>query len=175
MQDHAQTLGALAQDRERVLIGGASVDHQRLAGLASELDLGVKGSLLVGAGGVVPVVVKPGLPDRDALLVRGQRVQLGEIGVVEAGRPVRVPADRGVDLGKVLGRRERGAARGTVGPDRQQPGHPRLGGRGDELGVGRLAEFEMRVAVDHELCLGNSASSAVTRAPAPCSRKPAPV
>ena len=64
----------------------------------------MEGALLVGPGSAVAVVVEAGLTDRDALLVRGQRLQLGEVSVVEAARLVRVSTDRRVHLREVLGR-----------------------------------------------------------------------
>ena len=72
---------------QRVLVGGAGVDHERLAGRARQLDLGQEGALLVGRGRAVAVEVQAGLADRHAALVRGQRLELGEVGVVEARSP----------------------------------------------------------------------------------------
>ena len=57
------------QQRQRVVLGSAGVDHQRLVGLARELDLGLERALLILARRVVAVVVQAGLADRDALLV----------------------------------------------------------------------------------------------------------
>ena len=166
VEDHADALGPLGQHPKRVVVGGPGVDHERLTGITRELDLGVEGALLIAARGVVAVIVEARLPDRDALLVRRERMQLGQVGVVEAGRLVRVAPDGRVHLRERVGGRERGA----TGPPRRADGDDprdagRLGGR-DELGVGRLADVEMRVAVDHAL-LGNSGSSAVTRPPGP--------
>ena len=69
----------------------------------ARLDLRLERALLVGRRRAVAVEVQAGLADRDAALVRGERLELGEVGVVEAGRLVRVPADRGVDLREALG------------------------------------------------------------------------
>ena len=52
----------------------------------AELDLRRERALLVGPGRSVAVVVEPGLADRDAPRVRGQRLELRKVGVVEAGR-----------------------------------------------------------------------------------------
>ena len=115
------------------LVGRPGVDHERLAGLARELDLRRERALLVGARRGVAVEVEAGLADRHAALVRGQRAQLGQVGVVEALGRVRVAADRRVHLGKVLGRRERRAAGGAVDADRQHARHARRLGRRDQL------------------------------------------
>ena len=74
---------------------------------------------LVGARRAVAIEVKAGLSDRPAALVGRQRTQLGEIGVVEARRCVRMAADRRIHLGKGLGRGERRAAGGAVDADGQ--------------------------------------------------------
>ena len=102
MEDHLHPARLLAEHRECVVLGRARVDHQRLTGLARELDVGGKRPLLIGPGRAIAVIVKPGLPDRHAALVACQRAQLGEVGVVESGRLVRVPPDRGVDLREVI-------------------------------------------------------------------------
>ncbi len=136
--------------------------------LARELDLRRERALLVGSRrGAVAVEVESGLADRHAALVRGERAQLGEVGVVEAPRRVGMAPDRGVDLREGLGRGQRGAAGGAVDADREHAADPRrLRGR-DELGVGRLAEVEMGVGVDQAApaprgSFGNSASSVST-------------
>ena len=121
------------------------VDDQRLAELRGQRDLGGEGALLVAVGGVVAVEVQARLADRQAAVVGRQRPQLGEVGVVEAAGGVGVPADRGVDLGEVLGRGQRRAAGGAVDADREDARHAGLLGRRHELGVGRLAEVEVGV------------------------------
>ena len=59
----------VASVRDRVVLGGARVDDERLAGVARELDLGEEGALLVGARRAVAVVVQAGLADRAAARV----------------------------------------------------------------------------------------------------------
>ena len=77
--------------------------------------------------------------------MRGQRAQFREVGVVEALRRVRMPADGRVHLGERLGRGERRAGGRAVGADREHPCHAdRFGGR-HELGVRRLAQVQMGV------------------------------
>jgi len=56
------------------------------------------------------MVVQSRLADGHTTLVGGQRLELGKVSVIEAGRLARVTSDRHVDLRKVLGRRERRAA-----------------------------------------------------------------
>ena len=105
------------------------------------------------------------------LLMGGERLQLGQVRVVEAGRLVGVASDHGVDLRERLGRGERGAARRSVGSHRDDPVDPHLGGGGDELGVRGLTQVQVGVAVDHRdsgvggLRFGNSGSRAPTDAP----------
>ena len=149
MQDHLQIAGALSEHRQRVVVGGSGVDHERLPGRAGQLDLGDERALLIFTGRVVAVVIEPSLTDCDAPLMRRQRLELCEVGVVEARRRVRVTPDRRVHLGEVFRRLERGAARRAVGPDREHPGHAGLECPLDELGVRRLARVQMRVAIDH--------------------------
>ena len=61
---------------DRVVLGGAGVDDQRLLQLVRELDLRVEGAFLVRAGRVVAEVVEAGLADRQALRVLGELSQL---------------------------------------------------------------------------------------------------
>src|SRR5437763_17057259 len=72
--------------------------------------------------------------------------------------------DRRIHLREVLGGLERGAARRAVDSDSHDLAHPLLPGGLDELSVGRLAQLEMRVVVDHAR-LGNSGSSGATLPP----------
>ncbi len=125
------------------------MDHERLARLARERDLRGERALLVRARRAVAVEVEAGLADRDAALVRGQRAQLGQVGVVEARRVVRVAADRRVHLREGLGRGQRRAAGGAVDADGQHPRDARRDRRRDQLGVGRLAQVQVGVGVDH--------------------------
>ena len=104
---------------------------------ARQLHLRDERADLVLARRVVAVVVEPGLPDRDAALVGRQRLELGQVGVVEAGRAVGMAADRRADLREGLGRRQRRAARRAVHPDRQHPAHAGALRVGDQIGVVR--------------------------------------
>ncbi len=140
-----------ASDRERVLVGVSCMDDEGRARGACEGDLCPERALLVVPGGVLAVVVEPRLADRDAARVRRQRLQLGQVGVVEAARLVGVTADRRIHLGERLGRRERGAARDAVGADGEQLHDARRHRALDELGVWLFAQVQVGVAVDHAL------------------------
>ena len=141
VQDHLDAVGALAQDGDRVVLGGARVDHERLARRARELDLRVEGALLVGARRAVAEEVQAGLADRGAAGVGGELLELGQARRRRSpsrgsggGRSRRAPAV------EPLGGLERLAAGGAVDPDGEDPRDPRAAGRRDELVVGRLAE-----------------------------------
>ena len=64
-----------AQRGERVLVGGAGVDHDRLAELGGELELGVEEAPLRVVRRVVAEVVEAGLADGDG--ARGARAARG--------------------------------------------------------------------------------------------------
>src|SRR5205823_535583 len=104
----------------------------------------------------VAVIVKAGLADRHAALVTCQRAQLGEVGVVEAGRLVRVPPDRRVHLREVVGGLECLTARDARGTDRDELLDPGLDRGLDELGVGRLTEAQVCVTVNHRTFVQSS-------------------
>ena len=176
MHHDAHAVGFGGELGERLLLGRARVDHERLAGLARERDLRGERPLLVGARRALAVEVEARLADRHAALVRREPAQLGEVGVVEAPRGVRVAADRGVHLREVLGRRERRAARGAVDPDREdararRPPRPRPRARRWAARRGR-GGCGSRSRGGAYCSLGNSGSSGATRSsrPAPSSR-----
>ena len=159
------------------VVGRAAVDDQRLVRLAGERDLRRERPLLVGCRRSLAVEVKARLADRHAAIVRGERPQLCQVGVVEAGRGVGVASDRREDLREVLGLRQCGAAGGAVDADRQHPRDARRLRRRDELGIGRLAEVKVRVGIDHPASgrsFGNSDSSAGPALTAARSRTPPP-
>ena len=126
--------------RERVLVSGARVDHERLVGRTRELDLGEEGAHLILAWSAVAVVVQSGLTDRHALRVRGELSELGASGVVERGRFVRVHSDRRVHLLEALGGGERRAIACAVDPDGEDPGHARRDRGVDQLLLGLRTE-----------------------------------
>ena len=76
VQDDLQALRLAGERRDRVVLGRARVDDERLAELARELDLRGERALLVGARRVVAVVVEPGLADREAARVARELGQL---------------------------------------------------------------------------------------------------
>ncbi len=81
----------------------------------------------------------------------GQGLQLGQVGVIEAGGLIRVTPNRRVHLGELLGSLERGPARGAGGAHGEHSVDARLGRRGDQICVRRLAEIKVGMAVDHRL------------------------
>ena len=93
---------------ERVLVGGAGVDHDRLAELGGELELRFEEAALGVVRRVVAEVVEAGLADGD-----GARVARAARAARRAGRAsgssglVRVDAERGVDAVVLLGELER--------------------------------------------------------------------
>ena len=125
------------------------MDHQRLGRVPRQLDLGSERALLVGPGRGIPVVVEAGLADGDALAVGGERLELGQIGVVKARGFVRMTTDRGIDLGEVLRCFERGPAALAIRPHGHDLLDAGLRRRSHQLSVRPLAEAEMGVAVDH--------------------------
>ena len=76
MQDHLEALRVAGERGDRVVVGGAGVDDERLAELAREADVGGERALLVGARRVVAVVVQAGLADRGAARVARELAQL---------------------------------------------------------------------------------------------------
>ncbi len=174
VQDHSDAVGLLLQQVERRLVGAAGVDHERLGGLARERDLGAEGAPLVGLGRSFTVEVEPGLADRAALRMGRERAQLGEVGVVEAGRRVGMAADPDVDLREVLRHLQRRAAGVAVGADRQQPRDAGVDRGGDQLGRRRGAGGDVGVAVDHLCGFGKSGSIAAIGVPQPAAANCAP-
>ena len=149
MHDDLDALRARGERGDGVVVGGARVDDERLAGLARELDLGEERALLVGARRAVAVVVEAGLPDRAAARVLRELGELGRRRVVEALGAVGVAAEGGVDLLEALGGGERGAAALGVHADREDAVHARLAGGGHQLVLGRRPVVEVGVGVDH--------------------------
>ena len=68
-----------SEPRERVVVGGARVDHDRLAELARERELRLEQPLLRVVRRVVAEVVEAGLADGDRLRVGEQRAELVEV------------------------------------------------------------------------------------------------
>jgi len=126
------------------------VDHERLGQLARQLDLSLEGALLVGARRAVAIEVQTGLADRDAALVHCERLQLCEVGLIEAGCGVGMTPDSGEHLWERLGDRQRRAAGRAIDPDRQQPLDAGLRGGGHDRGGLPLAHVDVRVGIDHD-------------------------
>ena len=158
VQDHLEPGGVLGERGDRVVLGRAGVDHQRLAELARQLDLRAERALLVGARRVVAVVVEAGLADRQAARVGGELAQLVCDRVRVAGGVVGVVADRGVHLVVLLGGRERRAPRALVDADVRMRLTPSSRAAASSSSSGAGAAVEVGVRVDH--CgLGNRGGS----------------
>ena len=125
------------------------MNHERQSGAARDRDLGLEGPQLVLAGGAVAVVVKPRLADRADGGVGGERLDVGGCGCVEADRRVGMPADAGENIVVSFGGGDRLAVGALLEPDREDPPYAGVARRGDQLGVGRLTDREVRVGVDH--------------------------
>ena len=72
VQHDLEPVRVLGQRGDRVVLGRARVDDERLPELARDLDVVAERALLVGARRVVAVVVEPGLADRQAAGVRAR-------------------------------------------------------------------------------------------------------
>jgi hypothetical protein len=164
VDDHADPGPVLVEQRERLVVGRAGVDHERLGEGASELDLGDERTPLILGRRPVAVVVQAGLADRHAVLIGGLRLQLGVVGVVEPGRCVGVTADGCVDLVEPGGGSERRPAGGAVGSDREHAAHPRRHRGLHQLRVRRLTQVQMGVTVDHRPAQARAAGRHVSSA-----------
>src|SRR5436853_7668011 len=140
---------------ERVVVGRARVDHDRLPELGGKLELGGEEAALAVARRVVAVPVEPGLADRNRLRMAEQLAQLREIGFGRGARLVRVDAEDREDAVVPLGELERPAAVFHVGADREYARDTRLGGTLDGL-VRVLERAEVRVRVDHAAVVGST-------------------
>ena len=149
-------VGARVEDREDVVdraglaVGVAGVDDDRQVEVAGDLDLRLEGAALVVAAGRFAVVVDPGLADRPHLLVarrggRSPRPRASSKPAASVGwQPTvaKTPSWRSAAAIAV-------ALVSRIEADVEHPLHPRLARRRDHLGLGPLAEEEVRVGVDH--------------------------
>src|SRR5919106_551845 len=118
VQDHrAKGGGVLAQDGEGVFLGGASVNRHRQLEARGELELRLEGAELVGAGGVVAVVVEAGLAEGANLGVHGGLFDGFELRGIEALGVVRMAADDREDVVVRTGRLEGALDRVGAGAD----------------------------------------------------------
>jgi len=137
-------------DRRGLAILVAAVDDDRQAGLAGDADLRLEGAPLVGGAGGLVVVVDPGLADRPHLLVRGETGDLLSFRVVESTCLGRVSADAGEDLLVALGGPYCDGVLLTAETDVEHALDACLERVRDQLGLGPIAEEQMRVGIDHE-------------------------
>ena len=133
--------------RERVLVGVAGVDDDRLAELGGDLELRFEEALLVVVRGVLAEVVEARLADRDRARVAEQVAKLVEAVRVGLVRVVRVDAEDGVDAVVLLGERERLVRARDAGGDGDHAVD--ADGAGSLEGLGCLVGVEVRVGVDH--------------------------
>ena len=173
MQDHPQPVGVRVEHRERVVVGRPGVDDQRLAGGAGQLDLGLERPLLILARRVVAVVVEAGLADRHALLVAGQRLELGEVGVVEAGASLGCRPIAAYTWGKSSAAASAARHEAPSVPTVTIRVTPAASAAATSSATGGSQAVEMGVAVDHAR-LGNSGSSWATGRPPPPRRNARP-
>jgi len=90
------------QSLARVVVGGAGVDDDRLAGRARDRELSIEEELLRVRGRVVAEVVEPRLADRNDAGVHKQGAQLVQLVEVEGRRLVRVDAEDREDVVELL-------------------------------------------------------------------------
>ena len=121
-----------------------------LARPSGDPDLGGEGAALLIRVGAVAVEVEPGLPDRHDAGLRAELLDRQRRRLVEAVGAVRVAADRGEHPLIRLRRADGSRVRVLAKADGQDPIDPGVAGRGDQLRLGRLAEPEVRVSVDHQ-------------------------
>src|SRR5215211_9152558 len=133
------------------------MDHERPPGASRDLDLRGEGPALVLGTRAVAVEVEAGLAHRDDSLQLALRLdRLGRT-LIEAGGTVWVPADGGEDRFVRLRGGDGRRIRVLPQPHGEDPANTRLAGRLDQLLLGRLAEPEMGMGVDHRPRLGQVA------------------
>ena len=146
---------------ERVVVGGARVDDDGLAGLARERELLLEERALRVARRVVAEVVEPRLADRDGLRVLEQRAQLVDVDARRLAGLVRVDPER---------RRTRPRARSAIAsaaraPRRSSRPRPRASTPAARArsSTSAASSLEVRVRVDHSVDgVGHAASSSST-------------
>ncbi len=76
MQDHAHTSRLLAQRGDRLVVGRARVDHQRLAQLSGQRDVIGQRPALICDRRIVAVLIKARLADGHHLRVGGKGAEI---------------------------------------------------------------------------------------------------
>ena len=138
------------------------MDHDRLAELGGELELGGEEPPLVVGRRVVAEPVEPGLADGDRLRMREQLAQRCEVVLGRRARVVRVDAEDREDPVVPLGERESPAAVVGVRADGEDPRDAGLGCTPDRL-VGVVERGEVRVRVDHGSSAARTSSASSLR------------
>ncbi len=141
--------GPLGQDRERVLLGLARVDHHREPGALGQAELGLERAPLVLSRRPVAEVVQARLADRPRLRVLRRALDLLQARGVEALGVVRVAADDRHHVLVLARIGQRLLDRLTVHAHRRQPGDARPPRPRHHVGGVVLARVEVAVGVDH--------------------------
>ena len=157
MEDDA---AVVARERvERVGVGGARVDHDRLLEFRRDREHLLEQAELRVARRVVAEPVEAGLADRDRLRMAEQLAHLGDVGVGRPAGLVRVNAEDGEDAVVRVGELEGAAAAGGRRADSEDAVDACFGGAGDD-GCGIVVErVEVGVRVDHRPSRASSSST----------------
>jgi hypothetical protein len=151
VKDVGRITSAALEDVEQPRVGLAAVKDDRLAMLLRDLELGMKGFLLLLGGGVVPVLVEPDFAEGDDGFLPEKLREACEAGFVEARGIVGMPSRGGENpAGVAFGDPERELRRTGIDSDDDEPldaGRPRLLDRSIGIGEG-FGVVEMAVGID---------------------------
>jgi hypothetical protein len=154
MQDNGYTTSRSPKKGEAVLERVAHVDDQGQVCSPSDVDLRLERRPLRVAWGTVAKVVQPRLSDRDDAVGFSERLDVRCGPLVESRGVVGMAPHRGEHLGVSVRQLDRLPVGALIHPHREDSPDP-TGARGaDQLRRFRLAQAEMRVAVDHAVSLG---------------------
>jgi hypothetical protein len=147
---HAQLGCSFPENGKGVLIGRSCVDDYRQPEAGRQVDLSTECVPLILAGGIVSVIVKAALTDRDNLAIGGGMLDRTDICVTKAFCGVGVPADNRAHLGVGTSEPNRVLDRLWVGADGGDPAYPDLTRALDQVAVGQRAGIHMAVGIDHD-------------------------
>ena len=142
--------GLLLEDARDVVVGLAGVNHEGKSRLPRRRDMGAEALLLIGARGIVVVIVEPGLADGHDLRMVGERNQFFRGHVRLFRRMMRMGADGAIDLIMSLGDAEHLVEAPHPRRDGDHQADARgLGAREHRLALRRkIGKIEMAVAID---------------------------
>ena len=157
MEDDAA--GEAGEHRERVGVGGARVDHRRLAGLRCDREQLLEEARLRVVRRVVAEPVETGLAHADRLRVREQLAHRGDVRRRSPSRP-RAGGCRGRRT-RLRARRRARAPAGSRGvrADRDDARHAGVACTRDDVGRRIVERVEVRVRVDHDDMRASSSST----------------